>query len=458
MRIPIRASNVQGFYGADLVRTPDGVMVEVNGHSTGAPILMMTPTGELARQAQVQANLADALDGNSRPLGLDGAGRIVYRTGAGLTKATPELSLDSAFTQQPRYVGRRALVTAAQGGLDTPVLSSAQFKSDESMVDGQLQRFQPDGQLDPSFGSGGTINTPFVARCAVQRADGGLITAAASSVFGFEASGSPDPRFGQGGELTLPAVASTAAPVSHGNAEGTCAALPDGAVVVVQRANVRGRLVDHLTRIAADGSSIIGPVRAAKGVQRLHVMPDSSLVTEQTIDTTGGGGGWTTFLQAFDSQLRPRGAFRGASQATVANQHYEIHGRGGIVLTNSQWLGIANFKIDRYVELVRINLAAPRVAAPSPPAGSPTLSLTASRKRPDTVRASYRCGGCPVAKLSVDMRAKTGANKRVAPQLIISGRPIELRLPYRAKPVKWTVTAVARDAFGRSVRSTIRTK
>jgi uncharacterized delta-60 repeat protein len=75
-----------------------------------------------------------------------------------------------------------------------------------------LARYEPDGSLDPSFGSGGIVTTSFRATQgdvigAVLRAGGGVVVAGDVEgrviLAGYGGDGSPDPGFGRGGKVVL---------------------------------------------------------------------------------------------------------------------------------------------------------------------------------------------------------------------------------------------------------------
>jgi uncharacterized delta-60 repeat protein len=137
----------------------------------------------------------------------------------GLARYNPDGTLDPSFgtggmvtTDIASNINEaRALVQQADGKL---VLAGFAVGPAGSF-DFALARYNPDGTLDPSFGTGGTVTTDFAngddfARALVVQANGKLVAAGpATTATGqdfalarYNPDGTLDPNFGTGGTVT----------------------------------------------------------------------------------------------------------------------------------------------------------------------------------------------------------------------------------------------------------------
>jgi uncharacterized delta-60 repeat protein len=170
-------------------------------------------------------------------------GKIIAagRSGSGdfaLARYNPDGSLDSSF-------GSGGKVTTDFGGFDSAF--GVALQADGKIVaagqgassgDFALARYNPDGSLDPTFGSGGKVTTdfaPFEAATAVTiQADGKIVTTGSTSsgdfaLLRYKPDGSLDTSFGSGG------IVSTT--FGFASAFGGALALqPDGKIIAAGRA------------------------------------------------------------------------------------------------------------------------------------------------------------------------------------------------------------------------------
>jgi uncharacterized delta-60 repeat protein len=116
-----------------------------------------------------------------------------------------------------------------------------------------LARYNPDGSLDQSFGSGGKVVTDFfpdsdAAYSVSIQHDGKIVAVGAVAVMRYNPDGSLDASFGSGGKV--------ATPLAHGSQLNAAAAVlqPDGRIVL--GGNVMGALTYNfaLARFNTDGS------------------------------------------------------------------------------------------------------------------------------------------------------------------------------------------------------------
>jgi uncharacterized delta-60 repeat protein len=139
------------------------------------------------------------------------------------------------------------------------VLGSA--TSSPSRVFFALVRYNPDGSLDTSFGTGGVSATDFGDSLALQT-DGRLVVAANDRVARYTASGSLDVTFGTGG------VASTGLQVPSSNLDVT--QQPDGKILLAGAAPTGG------SRIALVRFNLNGALDATFGTGGVVVFPNST--------------------------------------------------------------------------------------------------------------------------------------------------------------------------------------
>jgi uncharacterized delta-60 repeat protein len=252
--------------GITLVRyQPDGRLdatfgtggIATNTHVEGGSMvaLVRQPDGKLVT-ADVRYGVRPYLPSSSRLVRYFTDGSLDPTFGdAGLVTSPADWSFSAhALTVQPD--GK--LVLAGFGGPIPPDAPPAPLPPPGSEV---LMRFQPDGQLDPTFGTGGTATThPAGGGIAalVRQPDGRLVaggsavaTVGGAEVFAlarYEADGRLDPTFGTGGLV-----------ITHVGREAALNALvlqPDGRLVaggVAGVATVSGVRVFALARYEADG-------------------------------------------------------------------------------------------------------------------------------------------------------------------------------------------------------------
>jgi uncharacterized delta-60 repeat protein len=227
-----------------------------------------------------------------------------------------------------------------------------------------LARYNPDGTLDTTFGTGGIVvsGLPVIALSLALQADGRLVIAGASGVgFGlarFNADGSLDTSFGTGGLVTTN--------FPDGFASANAVALqPDGKIVAVGG----GSVPFVLARYNADGSldtsfgvggKVTGTFADFAIVNGVVVRPDGKIVvvgavgafpttdfalarynTDGSLDPTFGTGGKVTtdFADGFDFAqavaLQPDGKIVAAGVATIGSTQDFALARyeGGAVIT-----------------------------------------------------------------------------------------------------------------------------
>jgi uncharacterized delta-60 repeat protein len=145
----------------------------------------------------------------------------------GLARYNPDGTLDTSFGSGGKvttdFFGDtdQANALAVQG--NKLVAAGAAFTGGGSNPDFALARYNPDGSLDPTFGSGGKVTTDFAASedqatALVVQADGKLVAAGFTMrEFGtisdfalarYNPDGSLDPTFGSGGKVTTDFAAS----------------------------------------------------------------------------------------------------------------------------------------------------------------------------------------------------------------------------------------------------------
>ncbi len=276
-----------------LVRQPDGKLVAAASNGKG-----------------VQSRFAlTRYDANGR---LDtGFGR-----GGTVTTAIGKGSAAEALLLQPD--GK--LVAAGSSGLG----ANSRFA---------LARYDANGHLDPSFGTGGTVTTA-IGRGAVSQAvllqpDGKLVAAGSSgtsphSTFAlarYDRNGRLDASFGSGGTVTT-AVGTDAVAQA-------LALQPDGRLVAAGRgghlhgftfALARYDRNGHLDRSFGSGGTTTTAIGDSAGAAALALQPDGKLVAAGSAFYGGDiYSGYDTFaLARYDAAGRPDPAFGTAGTATTA--------------------------------------------------------------------------------------------------------------------------------------------
>jgi uncharacterized delta-60 repeat protein len=194
----------------------------------------------------------------------------------GVFRCDPDGHLDptfgsggSVFTAIGTYAAGRALVVQPNG---TIVVAGSTFStitgSDPQFA---LARYHADGSLDPTFGTAGIVTTPSTAGDAfalARQPDGRLVVggAAGSSPYRdfkiarFDADGSLDPTFGTGGTVTI-------AVSPFDDTARAIALQTDGKIVVAGYAKGTGGWA--LVRLQSDGT--LDPTFGTGGLQTTNV-------------------------------------------------------------------------------------------------------------------------------------------------------------------------------------------
>jgi len=210
---------------------------------------------------------------------------------------------------------------------DGKLVAAGVLRPDGGAVEIALVRFLPDGSVDPGFGSGGVATLaalgPYTRSVLVQD-DGKIVTVTsivAASAPGFvlarwDAQGVLDPTFGSGG------VVSTALPGAQ--AAGTKAVLDDGKVVV--GTSVGGDVL--VLRYAEDGS--LDPSFGTAGIATIDFPGFTATAAALVLDPAGvvvlgaasdaGGTIYTALARLNDT---------GALDATFGNGGTIVHDIGG---------------------------------------------------------------------------------------------------------------------------------
>lgn len=211
-------------------------------------------------------------------------------------------SLDTSF-------GSGGIVTTDFGGADTANAGLVQpngkivaaGQTDASGNDNfALARYNPDGSLDPSFGTNGLVTTNFggtaadVAFAVLLQPDGKIIAVGRSDVGGtndfalarYNTNGSLDISFGTNGLVTT----------NFGGADAAAAAIlqPDGKIIAVGQSDAGGTLDFALARYNTNGSLDIsfgtnGLVRTNFGgvdvALAVALQPDGKIIAAGISDT-----------------------------------------------------------------------------------------------------------------------------------------------------------------------------
>jgi uncharacterized delta-60 repeat protein len=213
--------------------------------SFGSGGLVTTPTGGAARALALQRDGRIIVAGSSK----DGS-----RTLFALVRYQENGSLDPSF-------GAGGIVTTAFGSPDGASAVVLQRSGKIVVVgDGQrdkqsvfaLARYKPNGSLDPSFGSGGKVNTRFGSGSATPTAaslqrDGKIVVVGSMftrwefALARYRANGSLDRSFGTGGKLTTSfrKVARTPRNRAREDSAHAVAIQRDGRIVVAGAGQVR---------------------------------------------------------------------------------------------------------------------------------------------------------------------------------------------------------------------------
>ena len=258
-----------------------GVVASVLGTGASARAIVLQPDGRIVAAADVSGDFAVVRylpDGSLDPSfgtggvaaidlgGFDAAdavalqpdGRIVaagisWPAGAVVVRFDSDGSVDTGFGAG----GRVDVPFAGGGGQLWKVVVQPDGKLVVVGSSGMPSRFAiarllPDGSLDPGFGDGGTVLTPFSAPAgangAVLQPDGKLVVSGGGQDFAlarYLPDGTLDASFGAGGTVTTD--------VGPGYESAVAVALKDGRIVVAGYASVAGG-VFALARYEEDGA------------------------------------------------------------------------------------------------------------------------------------------------------------------------------------------------------------
>jgi uncharacterized delta-60 repeat protein len=220
----------QGVSAGALVQQADGKLVAAGNAYTGSKedfaLVRYTPDGSLdpsfgnggivmsslGASDDIAAALVQQIDGRLVALG--------YSSGDfALTRYTEDGSLDASFGNGGKVVtpiGTRAIGRALVQQHDGKLVAAG-YSFNGSNYDFALTRYTEDGNLDASFGNGGTVTTPIgtgyaLAHALVQQADGKLVAGGGAAnccnydfaLVRYTADGSLDASFGNGGKVVTP--------------------------------------------------------------------------------------------------------------------------------------------------------------------------------------------------------------------------------------------------------------
>ncbi len=241
-----------------------------------------------------------------RAVAIQPDGKIVVGGAAGapnlfaLARYNPDGSLDPSFGSGGKVTtsfaerGGQVGVNAVAIQPDGKIVAAGFAGTSGSDRDHALARYNPDGTLDPTFGTGGKVITSFngfdeAAAMALQ-ADGKIVTAGfsgpASGSFDFALArlnpdGSLDPTFGTGGKVIIDFG-------GPGEEQGRSVAVqPDGKIVVAGISIVGGTFDFALARLNPDGSldptfgtggKVTTDFGSSDGGSSVAIQPDGKIV------------------------------------------------------------------------------------------------------------------------------------------------------------------------------------
>ncbi|HEY7159987.1 MAG TPA: hypothetical protein VH815_01955, partial [Acidobacteriota bacterium] len=167
-----------------------------------------------------------------------------------------------------------------------------------------LVRYNPNGSLDPTFGTGGIVSTSInnLVSDLVLQSDGKILVSTGGFIFRFNPNGSVDPTFGSGGNVSV--ISTAIALQSDGKILTAGSSANDFAVI---RLNPNGSLDPTF----GSGGQVTSDLGGADSAYDIGVQPDSKIVafgmTNQaaavvrynpngSLDPTFGSGGIVTTL------------------------------------------------------------------------------------------------------------------------------------------------------------------
>jgi uncharacterized delta-60 repeat protein len=393
--------------GAAVVQ-PDGKIVTAGEAQTGGKKVLIStrinPDGKLDTSYGGGGTATVDINGSScgNALALQPDGKIVI-AGTGIDGGTggmafaavrllPNGGLDSGF-------GHGGIVTVPIGS--GAIANAVAVQPDGKIVLGgtallahnefAAARLNPDGSIDPSFGTGGisTLAPPAAAWGMVLQPDGKLVLAGEQSDGGgqafmaarLRADGSPDPGFGTGGAVTVP-IGSTA--IANAVALQT-----DGKIVLAGNAFTSTgvaatvRLLSSGSLDQSFGSGGIATTAMWKAINAIAIQPDGKLLlgatgasavrlnTDGSLDQGFGNGGIAT------AQL---------GDSTDAANGVTVQRDGKIVLS-----GCAHVAGQTVLSVIRLAGDATSTGSTPGPATQPgPSSHPSSSTRPKTKRARNR--------------------------------------------------------------------
>jgi len=191
----------------------------------------------------------------------------------------------------------------------------------ESTINGDrdfaLARYNTNGTLDPSFGTGGRVTTTFgqndVAFSVAVQPDGKIVTAGFAlfkfALARYNSNGTLDPNFGTGGQVTTPIG-------GLNDAAERLALQGDGKIVVSGRSYINGNFHSALVRYNSNGTldAGFGTVTAIFGGESdevsIAIQPDGKIVVPGSSFTGFNESfGLARFNSGSDSNANPNAGF-----------------------------------------------------------------------------------------------------------------------------------------------------
>ncbi|OLD87853.1 MAG: hypothetical protein AUG81_08000 [Verrucomicrobia bacterium 13_1_20CM_4_54_11] len=238
----------------------------------------------------------------------------------------PSLSMGQAGSLDPLF-GINGIVTTANTGANAAALQSdgkivvaGGIAIQQNFQQPGLLRYNTNGTLDPSFGTGGEVligGTNAGPACAVAiQTDGKILTAAPGNlrlkVFRFNTNGSPDTTFGSNGAATIQAAGLFLPPASEG------LALQSNGRILVATGRIVARL---LTNGQLDSTFGLNGAAATVGGESIVLLPNGNILI---------GAGSVASLYA------PNGSLVTSFGVNGQTPGFAFNGAGGFVVsTNS---------------------------------------------------------------------------------------------------------------------------
>lgn len=278
----------------------DGAIVVAGGAVDDfAAVVRFRPDGALDPAFGVGGRVLTPFTGagKARAVAIQADGRIVVAGGGdgvlGLVRYQPDGSLDTGFGAGGRVLtpfDGAGAVRAVLVQPDARIVVVAQGQDDFAA----LVRYLPSGALDPSFGAGGRVLTPFVgaraARAATLQTDGRIVVAGDAEVdfvalVRYRSDGTLDSSFGSGGRVLTS--------FTGGSAAQAVALTPGGGIVVAGGGSTDfAALARYLPSGALDpafgaGGFAVVSFAGAGSARDLAVLADGDLVVLGDGDESG---------------------------------------------------------------------------------------------------------------------------------------------------------------------------